>query len=52
MLLCCFLFLLIGYNLFHVISDNQTVFYKDVRFWLVLFSLVVLLWLTVQSYPV
>lgn len=44
------LFLLIGYTLFHMLSEKNDIFYRDVRFWLVVASLCVLIWLTVHSY--
>ena len=51
MLFIVIIVLLIGYNLFNVISEENNVFYKDIRFWLVLTSLLILVWLTAQSYP-
>ena len=52
MLFIVIIVLLIGYNLFNVISEENNTFYKDIRFWLVLTSLLILVWLTAQSYPV
>gem|GEM_PF-889498 len=52
MLILTILYLLLSFNLFDVIAEKTTTFYKDVRFWLVLISLVVLMWLTLQSYPI
>lgn len=46
------LYLLFAFNLINVISEKSSTFYKDVRFWLVVVSLIVLVVLTVQSYPV
>lgn len=45
------LFLMIFYNLFNVITEESTAFYKDFRFWLVFASLLVLIWILIQSYP-
>lgn len=46
------LYLLFLFNLVNVISEKSSTFYRDVRFWLVVVSLIVLVVLTVQSYPV
>ncbi len=46
------LYLLFAFNLINVISEKSSTFYKDVRFWLVIVSLIVLVVLTAQSYPV
>ncbi len=43
------LYLLIGFNLLNVITQEDTAFYKDIRFWLVLISLGILVVLTVNS---
>ena len=36
-------------NLFKMITNDSTVFYKDIRFWVVLASLITLLAITAQS---
>ena len=46
------LFLLIAYNLINVITEQSSSFYKDIRFWLILISLIVLVWFTFQSYTI
>lgn len=51
MVMIAILFLLIGVNLISVITEKTTVFYKDIRFWLIFFFLVVLVLLTLRSYP-
>ena len=51
MLVYVVLFLMIAYNLFNVITEESTVFYKDFRFWLVMISLITLVWILFQSYP-
>lgn len=51
MIVCVVLFLLIFYNLFNVISEESNAFYKDFRFWVILFSLLILIWILTQSYP-
>lgn len=51
MLMCILLFCLIGYNLTQMMNEKTMIYYKDLRFWLVVASLVLLLGLTVQSYP-
>ncbi len=52
MLVLTILYLLFGINLFSVITEKSTTYYKDVRFWLVIISLAVLVILTVYSYPI
>ncbi len=51
MLLVAFIILLIVFNLFDVVTENITPYYKDIRFWLIMISLVVLLALTLEGYP-
>ena len=51
MFICVILYLLFAFNLINVITEKSTTFYKDVRFWLVIVSLVILVVLTAQSYP-
>jgi hypothetical protein len=43
-------YLLITINLFNVVTQQDTAFYKDIRFWLVMLCLVALVLLTVNSY--
>lgn len=43
------IFVLFGINLFDMITDDGMVFYKDIRFWIVLVSLVTLIILTMTS---
>ncbi len=45
------LFIIIAYNLFTVITEESTVFYKDIRFWLVVISLFVLIVVILRQYP-
>lgn len=52
MFLYVILYLLFAFNLINVISERSSTFYKDVRFWLVIVSLIVLVVLTAQSFPV
>lgn len=51
MLIISILIVILIFNLFDVLSEKSTIFYKDIRFWLVLISMGVLAWLTVASYP-
>ena len=46
------LYLLIGLNLVKILMEKTNTIYKDIRFWLILLSLAVLVWMTLQSYPV
>ncbi len=46
------LFLLIAYNLISMIHEKTSSVFKDIRFWLVLASFFLLVWITVNSYPV
>lgn len=52
MLVFSVLIIMIGYNLFNVVTQERTVFYRDFRFYLVLVSLGVIIYLMVESYPV
>ncbi|MEM6966558.1 MAG: hypothetical protein AAF573_17470 [Bacteroidota bacterium] len=52
MLLVSFIFSLIIFNLFSVVTDKSTPYYKDIRFWLIVISLVVLVVMTVEGYPI
>ena len=52
MLVLTILYLLFGINLISVITEKDTTYYRDVRFWLVIVSLTVLVVLTAYSYPV
>ncbi|MDG2418507.1 MAG: hypothetical protein P8M17_05915 [Saprospiraceae bacterium] len=51
MLLVSFIILLIVFNLFNVVTENITPYYKDIRFWLIIVSLIVLLTITMEGYP-
>ncbi len=46
------LYLLIGLNLVKMLMEKTNTIYKDIRFWLILLSLAMLVWMTLQSYPV
>lgn len=52
MLLVSFIFFLIIFNLFSVVTDKSSPYYKDVRFWLIMVSLLVLVAMTVEGYPI
>lgn len=52
MLMCFLLFCLLGYNLTVMMNEKTLVYYKDVRFWLMIASLLILIGLTVQTYPI
>ncbi len=47
-----FLYMLIGLNLVKIFMEKTNTIYKDVRFWLIVLSLAMLIWMTLQSYPV
>lgn len=47
-----FLYLLLSVNLFKIFMEKTHTIYKDVRFWLILMSLGLLVWMTLKSYPV
>lgn len=47
-----FIYMLIGLNLVKILMEKTNTIYKDVRFWLVILSLAILIWMTLQSYPV
>jgi len=51
-MLVAVLYILFGFNLVSIIMEKTNAMYKDIRFWLVLASLFMLIWLTVKSYPV
>lgn len=51
MLLFAILYLMFAFNLITVITEKTTIYYKDLRFWLIILSLIVLVFLTVESYP-
>lgn len=38
-------------NLVNILMEKTNTIYKDVRFWLVIFSIVMLVWMTMKSYP-
>ncbi len=44
------LYLLFGFNLFNVISEKNKEYHKDIRLWLLLIALSVLLLLTVTDF--
>ncbi|MCO6475752.1 MAG: hypothetical protein J5I94_03985 [Phaeodactylibacter sp.] len=46
------LFLLTAYNLISMIDEKTSSVFKDIRFWLVLASFLLLVWIMVRSYPV
>jgi len=52
MIICAILYLLFGFNLINMITEENSTFYRDVRFWLIIFSLAVLVVMTVNSYPI
>jgi len=52
MLLLVFLILFVSFNLFHVIAEKSQPYYKDIRFWLIMISLVVLLTVTLEGYSI
>ncbi len=52
MLLLSFIIILIIFNLFSVVTDKSLPYYKDIRFWLIMISLVVLISMTVEGYPI
>ena len=52
MIICVLLYLFFSLNLITVITEKSDAFYRDVRFWLVIISLVVLVIMTAQTYPV
>ena len=52
MLLLAFFILLVTLNLFHVIAEKSEPYYKDIRFWLIMLSLVVLITVTLEGYSV
>ncbi|MFT5168264.1 MAG: hypothetical protein ACI8P3_003505 [Saprospiraceae bacterium] len=52
MIICTILYLLLGFNLIHMVTEENPTFYRDVRFWLIIFSLLVLILMTGNSYPV
>ncbi len=51
-MICVILFLLILYNLASIIREKAFAVYKDVRFWLVVGSFLLLALLVIKSYPV
>lgn len=46
------LYIFLGLNLVKLIMEKTNTIYKDLRFWLVLFSLTALIWMTLKSYPI
>ena len=51
MLALTVLYLSLGYALHGLVMEEANTIYKDFRFWLVLFSAVMLAVLTLRSYP-
>jgi len=51
MLLITILYLLIGLNLIYIMSEKTTTVFRDIRFWLIMASLMILVVLTMQNYP-
>lgn len=45
------LYLTLGYSLYGIVMEESTRLYKDFRFWVVVGSALVLVWLTLKSYP-
>lgn len=45
------LYVFLVLNLFKIIMEKTDTIYKDVRFWLVIFSFIALVWMTLKSYP-
>ena len=46
------LIFIIALNLINVITEKTIVFYKDIRFWLVLISLALMIILSISNYPI
>lgn len=51
-MLTAILYILLGLNLVKLLMEKTNTVFKDVRFWLVIASLLALVWMTLQSYPV
>ena len=51
MLGICILYILLGINLVNMISEKHTTVVKDVRFWLVILCLTILVVMTAVGYP-
>lgn len=49
-MLAAVLYILVGINLVNLCMERANTIYKDVRFWLALCSLAMLLYLTFKSY--
>lgn len=49
-MLAAVLYILMGFNLANIYMERTNTIYKDVRFWLIIFSLLTLIYLTVKSY--
>jgi hypothetical protein len=45
------LYLSLGYSLYGILMEETTQLYKDFRFWLVIASFILLVLLTLKSYP-
>lgn len=46
------LILLIAHNLTNMVHEKTSALARDIRFWLVLASFILLIWMTMKSYPV
>jgi hypothetical protein len=51
MLGICILYLLLGINLANMISEKHETVVKDIRFWLVVVCLSILVFMTAVGYP-
>jgi len=52
MIVFLLLIFIIALNLINVITEKTVVYYKDIRFWLVLVSLAIMVVLTLNTYPI
>ncbi len=52
MLIISILYLCFVFNLVNILAEKTTTFYKDIRFWMVFISLMLLMFLTLKGYPV
>lgn len=46
------LYLSLGYSLYGIIMEETTQVFRDFRFWLVIVCLIILVMLTLESYPI
>ena len=51
-MLTAVLYILMGFNLANIYMERTSTIYKDLRFWLILCSLAMLVYLTIKSYSV